>query len=203
MPSTLLRAGETLTVTANAGSSGTVQRIPNSGSTTAYAQEAVAVGTSLALGPFVTDRNYFIESLVGQLTYTQAVLDQPDYPIVKQSAPVAMTGAATITTAALLVGFITGTQATGATVAYTLPTGAVLEAALPVSFEVGEAFDFTIINLSTALADTVTLTAPASGITLVGAAIVQSVHASSTRLNSATFRMVKTAAATFVCYRFS
>lgn len=119
----------------------------------------------------------------------------------EQGAPVAMTTAATITSAALAGGLITGTHSAGATAAYTLPTGAVLDAA--VDMAIGQSFDFTIINLSAAAADTITLTAPASGITLVGVAIVASAHATTGTLygNSATWRMRKTAAETFICYR--
>ena len=122
-------------------------------------------------------------------------------PLREQGAPVAMTTAATITSAALIGGLITGTHSAGATAAYTLPTGAVLDAA--VEMAIGQSFDFTIINLSAAAADTITLTAPASGITLVGTAIVQSAHATTGTLygNAATWRMRKTAAETFICYR--
>jgi hypothetical protein len=122
--------------------------------------------------------------------------------IVEQPAPTAMTGAATITVGALATQLITGTQSTGATVAYTLPTGTVLDAG--VDLAIGQGFDFRILNLSAAAADTITLTAN-TGITIVGVAIVQSVHVSTGGITGATgtFRLRKTAANTFVCYRIA
>jgi len=118
----------------------------------------------------------------------------------RQEAPATMTVAATITAANLLKGIITGTHTVGATQAYTLPTGTLLDAELT-SFIINNAsFDFTIINLSAALADTITLTA-STGITIVGQAVVDSAHADSEFPNSGTFRCRKTAANTFVVYR--
>ena len=118
----------------------------------------------------------------------------------KQSAPVAMTTAATITVAALLGGLITGTHDEGSDQDYTLPSGSDLDDALT-SFMVNNAsFDFTIINLSAALADTITLTA-STGISIVGQAIIDSAHADSEFPSSGTFRCRKTAANTFVVYR--
>ena len=118
----------------------------------------------------------------------------------RQIAPVAMTVAATITVAALKAGLITGTHAAGATAAYTLPTGTVMDAALTSFFINNDSFDFTIINLSAAVADTITLTA-AAGFTIVGQATIDSAHADSEFPSSGTFRVRMTAANTFVAYR--
>lgn len=117
-----------------------------------------------------------------------------------QGAPTAMTTAASITIAGILTGIITGTHTAGATVAYTLPTGALTDAGG--TFAVGDSFDWSIINLSAAAADTLTITA-ADGHTFVGAPIVQSVHASTGTLygTAAMLRTRKTAANTFVTYR--
>lgn len=60
---------------------------------------------------------------------------------------------------------------------------------------VGANIQFTIVDTATS-ADTVTLTAGASGITIVGNAVV-------TGGTSATFRAVRTAAATWTFYRIS
>ena len=133
-------------------------------------------------------------------TFSEVILG---VPLCKyQAAPVAMTVAATITEAALRSGLITGTHDAGATQAYTLPTGAVLDAALSPDFVVNSSFEFTIINLSAALADTITLTA-SDGITIVGQATIDSAHADSEFPSSGTFRVRKTAADTFVAYRIS
>jgi len=120
----------------------------------------------------------------------------------KQAAPTAMTTAATIAVAGMLNGIITATHTAGATAAYTLPTGTDMDAALPADFDADKAFDVTIINLSSAAVDTVTVTAGAD-FTIVGEPIVQSAHSTSTRLNSGTFRCRKNAANTFVAYRVS
>ena len=120
-----------------------------------------------------------------------------------QGAPTAMTTAATITAAALIGGIITATHTAGATQAYTLPTGALLDAALTSHMVNNSSFDFTIINLSVAAADTITLTASA-GITIVGQAIIDAAeNYVSWYLGSGTFRVRKTAADTFVVYRIS
>jgi hypothetical protein len=118
-----------------------------------------------------------------------------------QPAPTAKTVAVTLTIAELLTRIITAVPtATGATAAYTLPTGALIDAG--VTMEVDDSFDWTIINSALAAADTITITA-ATGHTIVGGAIVQSLHASTGGITgySATYRTRKTAADTFVSYR--
>jgi hypothetical protein len=109
-----------------------------------------------------------------------------------QGAPVAFTAADTVTATAMLGGLTTLTQATGATVALTLATGAVLDAAS--DFDVGDSFDWVIINLG-AGANSGTLTASTTH-AIVGAAVVAAA-------TSATFRTRKTAADTFVTYRIA
>ena len=119
----------------------------------------------------------------------------------KQAAPTAKTTAATLTIAELLTGILTGTHTAGATVAYTLPTGALVDAAVSDYMGVDEAFDWSLINLSAAVLDTITVTAAAGGHTVVGNMIVESAHADSEWTNSGLFRTRKTAADTFVTYR--
>lgn len=119
-----------------------------------------------------------------------------------QVTPAAKTVAVTLTGAELLTGLITGTHAAGATQAYTLPTGTLLDAAS--TFGVDEYFDWTLINLSAAAADTITVTAGADH-TVVGTMVVASAHSTTGLLygNSARFRTRKTAANTFVTYRLA
>lgn len=119
----------------------------------------------------------------------------------KQPAPTAKTVANTLTIAELLTRIITAVPtATGATAAYTLPTGALIDAG--VTMEVDDSFEWTIINSALAAADTITITAD-TGHTIVGGAIVQSLHATTGGITgySATYRTRKTAADTFVSYR--
>lgn len=122
--------------------------------------------------------------------------------VFKQPTPTAKTTAVTLTTAEILVGIVTATHSAGATQAYTLPIGTDFDAATQMS--VDDAFDWTLINLSAAAIDTVTLTAAATH-TIVGNPIVQSSHSSTGGIygNSAIFRTRKTAANTFVTYRVS
>jgi hypothetical protein len=131
-------------------------------------------------------------------------------PIVKQGriangvqvTPSAETVAVTLTAAELLTGLVTGTHAAGATAAYTLPTGTLLDAAG--TFLVDEFFDWTLINLSAAAADTITVTAGADH-TVVGTMICQSAHSSTGLVhgNALRLRTRKTAANTFVTYRLA
>jgi hypothetical protein len=114
-----------------------------------------------------------------------------------QPTPTAMTVTANITPAGLLSGLIIGTHAAGATQTYTLPTGALLDAA--VTMGIDESVDWALINASAAAADTITLAAAASGHTIVGAVVV--VSADSAPANTAMYRTRKTAADTFITYR--
>ena len=119
-----------------------------------------------------------------------------------QAAPSAETTAATLTADELLNGIITGTHTVGDTAAYTVPTGTLMDTAS--EFGIDESFDWTLINLSAAAADTITLTAGTAH-TLVGTMIVPSAHSTTGLLygNAARFRTRKTAANTFVTYRIS
>jgi len=119
-----------------------------------------------------------------------------------QATPTAETTAATLTIAELLTGIITGTHAAGATQAYTLPTGTLSDAG--VDIDADQSFEWSLINLSAAAADTITVTAGA-GHTIVGNPIVQSAHVSTGGIygSSGLFRSRKTAANTFVTYRIA
>ena len=83
------------------------------------------------------------------------------------------------------------TSTTAAAVAGTVPTGAVMEAAA--NWAVGDSVDWTVIATG---ANAFTVTAAASGHTLVGTAAVATV-------TSGRFRTRKTATDTFVTYRIS
>jgi len=117
-----------------------------------------------------------------------------------QPTPATVTAAATLTAAQLLTRIITGTQATGTTNAITLPTGTLMSAALVGDDD--QSFEFTIINLSAALADTYTLTA-GTDFTIVGMAIIDSAHADSEFPSSAIYRCQQSAANTWIAYRIS
>jgi hypothetical protein len=122
-----------------------------------------------------------------------------------QPVPTALTTAATMTAAQLLTGIITGTHTAGATQAYALPTGTLLEAAVPY-LQIGEGFEWVLINLSAAAADSITVTAGTDH-TIVGDPVVISTHVTtggaitSRGCSSSTWITKKTAANTFVTYR--
>lgn len=106
-----------------------------------------------------------------------------------QGAPGVLNATGTLTAAMIASGIVTST--TGAAVTATLDTGAVMDAAL--QMEIGESFDWSVINTG---GNAFTVTAAASGHTIVGTAAVATV-------TSATWRTRKTAAATFVSYRLA
>ena len=129
--------------------------------------QAGASGATYAVGtdPVVSDDGKF------QLQGTPGVLN--------------VTGA--LTAAMILSGIVTST--TAAAVAGTLPTGAVLDAAS--EFAIGDSFDWSVIATG---ANAFTVTAAATGHTIVGTAAVATV-------TSGAWRTRKTAAETFVSYR--
>jgi hypothetical protein len=120
-----------------------------------------------------------------------------------QPTPTAKTVAVTLTIAELLTKIIAAVPtATGATAAYTLPTGALIDAG--VTMAVNDSFDWCLINSALAAADTITVTAD-TGHTIVGNPVVQSLHASTgaTMGYSSLWKTRKTAADTFVTYRIA
>ena len=62
--------GGVLTVSASVGSTGTLQRVPDDGSTTAYHQVEIAAGTSQTVGPFSQPRSYDAIATAGSVTHT-------------------------------------------------------------------------------------------------------------------------------------
>lgn len=153
-------------------------------------------------GAYASGATIVIEAGAAEVLYqvgsAPVVLEEYDRQL--QGAPTAETGAATLTIAELLTGIVTMTQSTGGNVNLTLPTGALTDAGLEMS--IGESFDWSVINLSAAAADTVTVAA-GTGHTVVGVMVVQAAHATTGGLygNAARFRTRKTAADTFVTYR--
>ena len=103
-----------------------------------------------------------------------------------QGDPAALNATGAVTAAMILGGIVTST--TAAAVAGTVPTGAVMDAAT--SMEIGDAVDWSVINTG---ANAFTVTAAASGHTLVGNAVVAAGKAG-------LFRTRKTAADTFITY---
>ena len=175
-----------------------------------YPAQTTLLGTVIngqtVFGTYTGGATIVIEAAGGLPVFYEVGTD----PIVKQGrvangvqvTPSAETVAVTLTAAELLTGLVTGTHAAGATQAYTLPTGTLLDAAS--TFLVNEYFDWTLINLSAAAADTITVTAGADH-TVEGTMICQSAHSSTGLVhgNALRLRTRKTAANTFVTYRLA
>ena len=105
-----------------------------------------------------------------------------------QGTPGVLNATGALTAAMILSGLVTTTVASGVTA--TLPTGAVLDAAIE-EMEIGDSFDWAVSSNTGGNAFTVT--AGASGHTVVGLMAVATTC-------SALFRTRKTAAATYVTY---
>ncbi len=109
------------------------------------------------------------------------------------SAPVTATDTATLTAAQVLNGIILATPTAAAS--YTLPTVALLEAALP-SANVGNTIDFVIVNLASSNYDITLVAGTGWTITSGGVVVVQ-------ELSSAQFRGRKTGDGTWQLYRIA
>ena len=127
-------------------------------------------------GSFPTAYEYGASPLVEDVMAWQVQVD-----------PVAVNVTGAVSAAAILGGIVTST--TAAAVAGTVPTGAVMDAAA--NMQINDAVDWSVIATG---ANAFTVTAAASGHTLVGTAVVAT-------LTSGHFRTRKTAAATYVTYR--
>jgi hypothetical protein len=110
---------------------------------------------------------------------------------VLQGAPGALNATGTLTAALIGTGIVTSTSAAGVTA--TLNTGELMDDAFAKEIEIGEAFDWSVINTGP---NTFTVTAAASGHTVVGAGAVATT-------TSGLFRTRRTAVDTWVTYRLS
>lgn len=117
----------------------------------------------------------------------------------RQAAPAAKTTTTTLTAAEIIGGLLTGNQGAAGAASYTLPTVANLEAALPSDWAADDAFEFTLINLSTVAAEDITVVTN-TGWTLVGKMTVES-NAAVTDDARGTFRARKTGASAWSLYR--
>lgn len=72
-----LNAGQTLTVTADANSSGYLYRLAASAGDGPFALTTIGQSTTTTYGPFAQDRRYAIDSQAGAITFTATVVDFP------------------------------------------------------------------------------------------------------------------------------
>lgn len=151
----------------------------------------VVEGTTTVFGPFAAGATIVIQAGASGAAYavgtSPVVSDDGKYQV--QGAPTALNATGTLTAAAILSGIVSSTSAAG--VVATLDTGAIVDAAS--EFAIGDSFDWSVINTGPS---TFTVTAAASGHTVVGVGAVLTV-------TSAAWRTRKTAADTFVSYRLS
>lgn len=149
------------------------------------------VNTTTTFGPFTNATTVNIVGGAGVTLYSigvaPAVIETKASQI--QGDPVALNATGAVTAAAIQGGLVTST--TAAAVVGTVPTGAVMDAAVQMS--AGDSVDWSVIATG---ANSFTVTAAASGHTLVGSGVVATV-------TSGLFRTRKTAADTFVTYRLS
>ena len=106
-----------------------------------------------------------------------------------RGSAIALNATGSLTAAMIVAGLVTST--TAAAVTGTSPTGAVMDAAIRLN--AGEFLDFSVVNTG---ANAFTVAAGGSGVTLVGSGVVAA-------SSSGRFRILKTAAATYVIYRLS
>lgn len=116
-----------------------------------------------------------------------------------QGAPAAKTTSGLLTAANVLAGIITVTQGAGAPSAQQMPTGTDLQAGLPANFAIGDAFDFSVINLGGA-SEVASITVN-TDVTIVGNAAIP-IPATGVQ-SSGRFRARKTADHVFVIYRIA
>lgn len=119
--------------------------------------------------------------------------------IVSQGTPTELTTSATLTGAQLLTGILTANQGGADVAAYKLPTGTAMQTALPTSFGVDNAFDFSITNISTVTAESVSVTTN-TGFVVVGNMGVMA-NDGTAEVSAGRFRARETAANTFTLYR--
>jgi hypothetical protein len=152
---------------------------------------SVVENTTTVFGPYAAGATIVIEAGASGANYavgtSPVISDSGKYQ--SQNGPSVLNATGTLTAAFLLSGIITSTSAAGVTA--TLDTGALVDAAS--EFAIGDSFDWSIINTGPS---TVTVTAAASGHTIVGVAAVATV-------TSAIWRTRKTAADTFVSSRLA
>lgn len=149
------------------------------------------VNTTTTFGPFTNATTVNIVGQAGETLYAvgvaPAIIETKASQV--QTDPVAVNVTGAVSATAIQGGIVTST--TAAAVAGTVPTGAVMDAA--VQWSVGDSVDWSVIATG---ANAFTVTAAASGHTLVGSGVVATV-------TSGLFRTRKTAADTFVTYRLS
>jgi hypothetical protein len=168
--------------------------------TTTISESEIGVLDSAVAGTPAVSKALVVDSAggVGAFRYTGG------NNFFKQAAPAAKTTATTLTAAEILGGLITANQGGAAAANYQMPAASAIETAHAALVPGGvlandDAFDFTLVNISTVAAEDITLTTN-TNITLVGGMVVNSNDAG-TSISFGTFRCRRTAANTYSVYR--
>lgn len=205
-----------ITVSASGGTARVSKQVggPASNSVASFTPDTTVTGgivddREVTFGPYTIATVVRIEAMgadpvlysVGALAAALPVLRVLPRVAYSQLAIATNNTTASLLTSDMMQGIITATHTTGATMTLTLPTGTLADTAAGI--QIGKGWEWSLINLSAAAADTVTLAA-ASGHTIVGAVLIPSSHSSTGGVNgtnSARFFTRKTAANTFITYR--
>ena len=109
-----------------------------------------------------------------------------------QTIPATLTGDTTLTAAQVAVGLVVCNKGSDATVTVTLPTAALIDAAIP-SAKVNSAFNLTICNSNNSGASSIVSVTAGTGITIFGSTTVP-------RIGAITYRFVKTGDAAYSAF---
>ncbi len=109
-----------------------------------------------------------------------------------QTIPATLTGDTTLTAAQVAVGLVVCKKASDATLTVTLPTAALLDAAVP-SAKVGSAFELTICNDNNAGSSSTVPVTTGTGITIFGSVTIP-------RFGAHTYRFVRTGEAAYSAF---
>ncbi len=118
-----------------------------------------------------------------------------------QGAQAAKTTSTTLTAAEIFGGLITGNQGAAGAATYTLPLAADVDTLLTAA-AANDAFDFSVINISTVAAEDITI-ATNTGWTLVGNMVITESAAASGANSVGRFRARKTGAGAWTLYRIA
>ena len=117
----------------------------------------------------------------------------------KMAAPVADSGADTNMTEAQLLSGIHAKDPAGA-VAWQVPNGTEISAAVGAGLAVGDSFEFTVINTGNTTSEDITLTVD-TGVTFVGSAVLAPAADDPAEVSTGTWRFRNTGANTWIGYR--
>ena len=198
-------AGEYLEVAALEGKAKIYLGVDDPNMPLTYTYSQTIENEQVTLGTYSTDQMVRIDAKAGPVYYNtgaapEVVVPFTETPVVYQGTPTAATVTATLTPAQLRTGIITD-QGGGAAVALTLPDGADMDDAFP-DIAIDQGFDVSVINISTAAADVITMTSPGADFTIVGNAIIAA-NTAVTDNSQGLFRARRTAADTWVLYRMA